>query len=124
MKKITLALTLIFVMLTLGGCSLTEFDGSRTGNQSQLIMDYKVLNTTDSQILELQEGDSVDFVVTSESGALNITLQKEDDEPIYRGIDIPTSTFTVEIDKTGSYTVSVTGENAKGGVSIVKRESN
>lgn len=122
MKKGILALVLVFSMLVFGACSTTEFDGSRTGNASRLVMEYRVFNTTDSQVLELQEGDYVDFVVTGESGKLNIRLQKDGDEPIYKGADVPTSSFAVVISETGSYKVSVTGENARGSVSIVKRE--
>lgn len=74
------------------------FDGSRTGNESQLIMQYKTLNTTTSQELELVEGDIVLFDIVS----------------------IPTSVFQVEINDSGTYIVSVTGKNAKGSINISK----
>ena len=122
MKKGVFSLAFVFILLVLGACSPTDFDGSRTGNESQLIMEYKVLNTTDSQVLELQEGDYVDVVVTSTSGKIDILLQKEGDDPIYRGVDIPTSTFAIRVPKTGSYNASITGDNASGSVSIIKRE--
>ena len=85
------------MLLTLAACSLTKFDGSRTGNESQLIMECKVFNTTDSQMLELYEGDIVDFAIVSDSGEVDIVLQKEGSEPIYKGKDIPTSSFQVVV---------------------------
>lgn len=123
MKKSILIVTVTFVLFTLTACSSTTFDGSRTGNESQLIMDYRIMNKTDSQTLELQEGDSVDFVIASESGKVNIIMQKENNEPIYQGTDIPTSSFRVEIEETGSYQVTVTGEKAKGSISVVRVEN-
>ena len=53
MKKMIFALVLVVIMVVLGGCSGTRFDGTRTGNDSQLIIEYKVLNRTDSQLLDL-----------------------------------------------------------------------
>ena len=121
MKKMIFALVLVVIMVVLGGCSGTRFDGTRTGNDSQLIIEYKVLNRTDSQLLDLQEGDILDFVVASSSGKVDILVQKDGNNPIYEGTDVPTSSFAVEVEEAGSYTVSVTGDHARGGVSITKR---
>lgn len=123
MKKSLFVFIVVFILLTFAACSSTTFDGIRTGNENQLIMEYKVLNKTDSQMLELQEGDSVDFVITSESGKLSIVLQKENREPICQDSDVPTSFFRAEIEETGTYMLSVTGENAKGSVNIIKIEN-
>lgn len=38
----------------LAGCSMADFNGSRTGNDSQFLMEYTIFNTTDSQLLELK----------------------------------------------------------------------
>jgi hypothetical protein len=120
MKKSFIVLAAVFILLAFGACSPATFDGSRTENESRLIMEYKVLNTTDSQTLELLEGDKVDFAIVSDSGKVGIVFQKEGSDPVYEGNDIPTSAFQVVISEAGSYTVSVTGKNAKGSVSIVK----
>lgn len=121
MKKSVFVSALFFLLLAFGACASPKFDGSRTGNESQLIMDYAVLNMTDSQVLKLEEGDIVDFAVDSLSGEVDIRLEKEGEEPVYRGKNIPTSVFEVQIEESGSYTLSITGRNAKGSVSVVKR---
>lgn len=123
MRKVKILSIVMFIMLLFSACSSTKFDGSRTGNESQLIMDYKVLNKEDYQILELENGDIVDFKIVSESGKVDIVLQKDGETPVYKGVDIPTSSFSVDISESGKYKVSVTGKNAKGNVSIVKRNS-
>ena len=65
-----------------------------------------------------------DFYVGSMSiivnkGSLSIKIQKDDEEPIYENNGISVSNeFDVEINESGTYTVSVTGEKAKGSVSF------
>ena len=119
-KKLKCVFVLLLTIL-LTACGFSEFNGSRTGNESQLIMEYSILNMTDSQELALSEGDIVDIDVVSLSGSVDIVLQKEEEEPIYRGTDVPTSSFQVAIDKSGTYRVSVAGKRAKGSVHISKK---
>lgn len=118
MRKISTCFLALLLTVSFTACSSVQFSGSRTGNESQLIMDYKVLNTTDTQALELSAGDIVNFEIVSQSGSVDVRLQKEGEDPIYEGTDIPTSMFQVTIDDGGTYIASVTGRRAKGSVSI------
>ena len=121
LMKVRKALSIIvFVAILLSGCSTSKFNGSRTGNESQLIMNYTILNTTDFQMLKLAAGDIVNFEIKSESGKLNIVFQKDGEKPVYEGTNVTTSSFKVNINESGEYKVSVTGKNAKGSVSIIK----
>lgn len=124
MKRLFLCSLLIVLLLSMASCSIgSQFDGSRTGNDSRFIMDYKTLNTSDSQSLVLSEGDVLVFDIVSESGKTGIIVQKENDEAIYQGNDVPTSSFEVTVPETGIYTCTVTGQHAKGSVSIVKKDN-
>ena len=49
MKKIFTSILILVSVVSFSACNFTKFDGSRTGNESQLIMQYDVLNMTDSQ---------------------------------------------------------------------------
>lgn len=82
-----------------------------------------MLNTTESQELELEKGDIVKFEVVSKAGSIDISLQKGKEEPIYKSADIPTSEFRVEVKDSGTYTVLVRGKKAKGSVSVTKENS-
>lgn len=117
-KYLGILCSLIFVF-TLTSCG-TDFDGSRTGNDSEFIMDYKVLNTTDSQNLVVAEGDTIHAEIIIEKGSLSFKIQKDDElVPVYEGNDVSFSDeFDVEIEKSGTYTVTVTGEKARGSVSF------
>lgn len=119
MKKIIKLNLLLILTVFLTACSSPQFDGSRTGNESRLIMDFKILNTTDSQLLKLETGDIVDFKIVSTSGRIDISLQKDDDKPVYEGKDIESSEFDVKINDSGTYKLSVTGVKANGSVSVI-----
>ena len=46
-------------------------------------MDYKILNTTDSQALAAAEGDTIHAELAAKDGCLSFTIQKGDEEPFY-----------------------------------------
>lgn len=116
MKKITIIFSAMLLVISLSACS-SDFDGSRTGNDTQLIMEYTEFNATDSQDLVVEAGDIIHAEIVVEAGHLSYKIQKDDDEPIAESEGI---FFSVEYDfnikESGTYTVTVTGENAKGSV--------
>ena len=111
------SLILIFILTAYG----TDFDGSRMGNDGEFIMDYKILDTTDSQNLIVAEGDTIHAEIIVESGSLSFKIQKDDSlVPVYEGKDVSFSDeFDVEIEESGTYIVTVTGKKAKGSVSFM-----
>jgi hypothetical protein len=122
MKKISVLFITLLILISLSACGRASFNGSRTGNDSQLIMDYKIFNTTEEQFLTLEQGDTLDVQVVSNSGKLDIAVGIEEETPIYTGEDVPTSSFKLEISQEGIYKVSVIGHKAKGSVSIIKED--
>lgn len=124
MRKISFMLMMAGSILLLASCNRVNFNGSRTGNESEFIMKYSILNGTDSQALELEEGDFIDAEVVVDSGELSINIQKDEDDPIYDSENISVSnSFQVDIEESGTYTITVTGVKAKGSVSFVKNSN-
>ncbi len=119
MKKYLRILCSLILVFTLTACG-TDFDGSRTGNDSEFIMNYKILNKTDSQDLIVAKGDTIHAEIIVESGSLSFKIQKDDGlVPVYEGKDVSFSDeFDVEIEESGTYIVTVTGKKAKGSVSF------
>lgn len=117
MKKHLVSAVLLLLSLTACGIS---FNGSRTGNGSQFIMEYTVLNTTDSQLLELEKGDILEAEIVNNAGSLSVTIQKDKDEPIYDNENVSTCTFEIAIEKSGTYKITVEGKESKGSVSFMK----
>lgn len=119
MKKIITIFSVIFLITSLTACS-PDFNGSRTGNEKQLIMEYTAFNTTDSQDLVVEAGDTIHVGIVIEDGHLSYKIQKNDDEPIAESEGIFFSVdYDVEVEESGTYTVTVTGEKTKGSVKFV-----
>ena len=108
------------LIVSLTACGMTSaFNGNRTGNDKEFIMEYSVLNTTDGQELSAEAGDTIHAEIVVESGNLSIKIQKDDEVPIYESSSIEISDeFDVEIDESGIYSVTVIGEKSKGSVSF------
>ncbi|MEY8532010.1 hypothetical protein AALH30_00510 [Blautia pseudococcoides] len=113
----------ILCTILLTSCIESGFDGSRTGNENQFIMSYRIFNTTDSQLLELEKGDMIDAEIICDSGRLWIKIQKDHETPVYAAEKILTSnSFQVPIEESGTYKITVTGGKAKGSVSFKRIE--
>lgn len=118
MKKHSCILYSFLLVLSLTACG-ADFDGSRTGNNNEFMMDYKVFNKTDAQDLIVEKGDTIHAEIIVEDGSLSFRIQREDEVPVYEGEDVSFSDeFDIDIEESGTYTVSVTGEKAKGSVSF------
>ncbi len=121
MKQFLSIIGVLIIVFSLSGCGKSSFDGSRIGNDSQFVMEYRIFNTTDEQSLLLDAGDTIRAKVVVDSGRLSIKIQKDSDAPIYENDNIVTSeSFDVEIQESGTYKITVAGEKTKGSVSFEK----
>lgn len=121
MKKLLCAFYTFAVAFCLTACHTQSFSGSRIGNDHKLVMEYSIFNTTDSQTLKLNKGDVLDVKIVSDSGKLSVLLQNDEGESVYKGNDVPTSDFQIEIKESGTFELIVTGEQAKGSLSVKKK---
>ena len=122
MKKMLYVIIFFSSLVMLTACSSPKFNGSSTGNDNQFIMEYRILNTSDYRKMSLKSGDIIDAKVVSKSGSVSVEVKSSDGEVIYVGENIPTTNFDFEIPQDDTYTFTVTGHNAKGSVSFVKRQ--
>ena len=119
MKNNIIIFSVIFFITSLTGCS-SDFNENGTGNDKQLIMEYTAFNTTDSQDLVVEAGDTIHTEIVIEDGQLSYKIQKNDDESIAESKGVFFSAdFDVEVEESGTYTVTVTGEKAKGSVKFL-----
>ena len=80
---------------------------------------------TDSETLELREGDVLHVSWQIESGYVDIVIRQENKEPVYQANDRAAgdkAAFYVEIPQTESYTITVSARKAKGQVEFMKME--
>jgi hypothetical protein len=118
-KKFTIVMIIsMSSLLILMGCGKQIFDGSSTGNDEQFIIDYSIMNCTKANDMKLEEGVKIDVVIENKSGHLDILIANSNGEKIYKGDDVTSGKFSIEMPETDTYKFSVTGKNAKGNVSF------
>lgn len=124
-KSIALStLCLLIIILTTACGREGTFNGSRTSNNDQFIMDYSIFTGTKTHEMQLEEGAVIDVDIENTAGKLTVSIEDEKGEHLYKGDysvtgDKPaTGEFSVETSNSGKYKFYVTGEKAKGGVSF------
>lgn len=121
MKKSVSIFCVLIIAFSLSACGKSSFNGSRMGNDSQFVMEYKIFNTTDEQSLLLEAGDTISGKVVVDSGKLSVKIQKDSGTPIYESNNIVTSeNFDVKIQERGTYKITVAGEETRGSVNFKK----
>lgn len=97
------------------------YEGSRTGDESCLVLEYSAFNGTEFQLLELEAGDTVRAEIVSGRGSIDVDLiQDADRESIFAREGLATGTYSIEVPETGSYELWVTGYQAAGSASFVR----
>lgn len=104
-------------------CYLPEYghyyEGSRTGNESCLMLDYSAFNGTEFQLLELEAGDTIQAEIVSDRGSVDVEIIEDADrEAIFDSASLATGTYSIEVPADGSYEVWVTGYQAAGSVHV------
>ncbi len=96
-----------------------KFDGERTVSAApaRFSLRFNVLNAAESQTLAFREGDTLAVSWLIESGSVDVLIAMAGEEPLYqangRG-NGDAAAFDLTIPKSGGYTITVTGKNAKG----------
>ncbi|SCY65702.1 PPC domain-containing protein [Butyrivibrio sp. INlla14] len=122
MKRVICCLTIVMLMAAmLVGCSNNAtFSGSKTGDADHFDIEFEVLNSSFTHYLELKEGESLEVTATKESGKISLRIQCGESEPVYQGDNLESTNFKVNINESGTYTITVSGQKAKGHV-VVER---
>ena len=91
------------------------FEGSRSGDESSLRLDYTAFNGTEFQVLELEAGDTIRVEVVSDRGSVDVSVVDDTDkEYIFDEDHMDSGTYAIEVPESGSYEVRVTGNQAAG----------
>ena len=129
MMKKSKAVFIVLTLLILAGvavfllCTNQEgFTGSRVKNPDAYLLDIAKMNGTDLHTLELQEGDVLQIEFETEKGELYMEIKAPDGTAVYRGNGKETTEFTVNIRKSGVYTVVVEARRAKGTIHVQLEE--
>lgn len=106
----------MLILIITTSCRSQVFNRNRTNNQ--LILEYSILNRTESHSMELKEQTIVNVIIENTSGRVDILVADATGQEIYRGDNATSGKFSLKIPKTDTYRFSVTGKKAKGSVSF------
>lgn|SRR5574344_5351 len=121
-KKFISGLSCLLLVMVLTACKNADFIGNSYKVGNNITIEYQVLNTTQTEEIDLKSGDTVQFSVTSESGRTDITFCIKNAAPDYEGKSVQSGFFTVTVHENGRYVLTVTGSDAKGSVKLTKEE--
>ncbi|HPO27727.1 MAG TPA: hypothetical protein PK315_09660 [Petrotogaceae bacterium] len=119
---LSLVTAAIFFLYT--GCSSDEslFDGSRTSNDTRFILNFNVLNSTETHTITLAENDIIDVVIEKSRGELDISVVDNNEKTLYKGDNASPGQFSLTVSHSGNHKFSVTGRKAAGYVSFTLRQ--
>ena len=114
----------VIIMIIIGGATglfcynMEGFTGNRIKNPDSYLLEIERMNGTDMHTLDLQTGDALKVQFETVKGSLNTEIKAPDGTTIYRGDGKAATDFTVNISKSGVYTVNVLARHARGRISI------
>ena len=121
MIKRNKAVLIVLFLLILAGVAVflfcynqEGFTGSRVKNPDAYLLDIEKMNGTDLHTMELSQGDVLQIQFETEKGSMYMEIKVPDGTTVYRGNGKETTDFTVNIRKSGVYTVGVEARHAKG----------
>lgn len=117
--------TLLACMLLSCGCtsgSYVTVGSYSSSTKNSYFLEYHRFDGTKQTSLQLEEGDILNVELVCEEGTLGVTLQKEDDTPIYAEENCATDSFSLEITEAGTYTLTLQADNTKGSVNFYVAE--
>ena len=114
----------VIIMIIIGGATglfcynMEGFTGNRIKNPDSYLLEIEKMNGTDLHTLDLQAGDVLKVEFETVKGSLGLEIKAPDGTTIYRGDGKAATDFTVNISKSGVYTVNVLARHARGRISI------
>lgn len=94
------------------------FYGNRIKNPDCYILEIEKMNGTDSHVLELKKGDSLQIYFATMKGLLNMEIQAPDGTIIYSGDGTVVTDYAVDVSADGVYKILVEAKKARGNISV------
>lgn len=116
MKKVTILLVCIVMIITLSGCAKERFDGMRVTSESGVYLDFDSLRRDEIHEFEMDKDQAARIEIEVEDGDLDILFESKDGDTVYRADNASDGDFEVTVDEAGTYIFSVSGKKAKGTV--------
>ena len=120
-KILTLSLILLCVLASAvfsTACSSRCFVGNCAVTSDAFRLDIDRMTGTNKFTMELTAGDTLEIQFTAAKGSMQMEIKEPDGDTLYAGNGKGVSDFTVNIFKSGVYSIVVEAYHAKGSVHI------
>ena len=97
----------------------SRFDGTRVRNPDAYLLEFSCMNQDDAHSMRMEAGDQLRVEYEIQRGRVDVRVEAEDGEAIYRGDRVDSAGFALPVERAGAYTVSVHAEGAAGRLSFV-----
>lgn len=81
-------------------------------------MGFYPLNSSETEVFELQKDNVIDVSLVVVKGSLDIDIGQEGKDPIYEGHCVELDSFQVTVPEDGTYFITVSGQKAEGSISF------
>lgn len=96
----------------------SRFDGSRVRNPDAYLLTFSCMNQDDAHSMHMEKGDLLRVEYEIQRGRVDVRVETEEGELIYRGDRVDSGSFALPAARDGEYGVSVHAENAAGRLSF------
>ncbi len=114
---------IVATLLLISGCTYGSYSTLKSvenNTPNMMSMSYERFNGYKATSIKVKEANPIDVNVdiVSNKGKLDISITDKDGESVYKGKDVPTSSFVVTLDKAGDYKLKVQGHKHSGSYKI------
>ena len=96
----------------------SRFDGMRVRNPDAYLLTFSCMNQDDAHSMHMEKGDLLRVEYEIQRGRVDVRVETEEGELIYRGDRVESGSFALPAVRAGEYRVSVHAENASGRLSF------
>ena len=96
----------------------SRFDGMRVRNPDAYLLTFSYMNQDDAHSMHMEKGDLLRVEYEIQRGRVDVRVETEEGELIYRGDRVESGSFALPAVRAGEYRVSVHAENASGRLSF------
>lgn len=112
-KKL-ISLCLVFCAVFLFASCKANFVGNKIKTSDKYLLSFLVLNGTEKETLNLKKDDELSVKAEISEGEVSLLVAPKGGEKLYRGTLVQNESFTLVCKESGTYTIEVTGDGAKG----------
>lgn len=105
---------IVVLMYTLPRAPRSAFNGSSVRGNAQFTLDVTEMNGQQSHTIKLEQGGMLQCKWVIEHGTVGVLIAGDNGEKLYQGDRVDRADFIVIAENAGEYTITVTGEHAKG----------